>query len=159
MFSDDVLTKAKEIRKKIYDKSTTFDALSVPQKNALLEYYRTAQRHVGIDLDVVKRRIAANQNSDAKAALTAKETLLQSRLKAIDGEVDAFVRVSGISVFATIEEIVPPPPPSCKTNSTEADEVMLIDSNAGSNSGRRRLENDYNWRIHSNPKKEKLCQN
>lgn len=110
-FNDDAFSDVKEIRKAIVDKSANFEGLSVQQKNILLEYYRRAQRYVGLDLDVVKRRISANNDPEKNPGLAAKQTMLNTRLKTIADEIEENLRVSGVSIFYYFLEIVTHPLP------------------------------------------------
>lgn len=89
---EELFTEAKQIREAMLKKEIAFDTLDNKGKNLLLEYYRTARKYAGLELEVVEKGILSLKDLDDSAALTAmevKKANILDKLQGISDEVEA----------------------------------------------------------------------
>lgn len=108
---DELFPKAKQIREAMLKKEIAVDSLDNKRKNLLLEFYRTAQKYAGLELQVVEKQIQSLKDLDDSATLTdmeAKKATILDNLQGISDEVETSLRVSGLSLLSDFPVDHPP---------------------------------------------------
>lgn len=108
-FAVDLFHEAKSLRKSILNGEIKIDATDNKSKNIRLEYYRMALRYIGVDMEVVNNRLKSITDEYLTGEIKAKQTVLSARFQQFNYEIEASVRLSGLSLFEDFPTDTPSP--------------------------------------------------